>query len=116
MVPVEKCEELVEYLAIECSVPKRFAKLVLSTDDVTDIELLKQRIHFLKVAVRVAGLNEYFPNEIEIQSLALVYNVAVAKIILLAERYNSMLSRQERFSFLMKVLDKLMRDVYILLP
>lgn len=112
MVPVEKCEELVEYLAIECSVPKRFAKLVLSTDDVTDIELLKQRIHFLKVAVRVAGLNEYFPNEIEIQSLALVYNVpvAVAKIILLAERYNSMLSRQER------VLDKLMRDVYILLP
>lgn len=113
--------EFVELLASRCSVPMRFAKFVMDNCDYTPynhMQLLQTQINYLKTAVRVATLGNHYNNEVEIQALALMYNIPldIAKIVISAEKYECVLTRQERCLFLKNVFKKLIRDVYHILP
>lgn len=119
--------EFVELLASRCSVPMRFAKFVMDNCDYTPIhhiQLLQTQINYLKTAVRIATLGiptggyNHYNNEVEIQALALMYKIPVniAKIVISSERYECVLTRQERCLFLKNIFKKLIRDVYHILP
>lgn len=76
----------------------------------------QERLVFLRNAIRMAQLN--YPDESETLYVALRHGVsmAVVKIVLMAERFDSSLSRVERLSFLSQILNVLSRNVDNLLP
>lgn len=111
-------EEAIRLLATKCKVPYRFVEFIAHVEDERD--MLEEKIHFLKNAVRYGGLSCEFISEVEAQSLSLIHKIPihVVKMVLATEKKfsASALSRKQRFFFLDKVLKHLMCLVNHILP
>lgn len=109
-----------EQLADICDVPVRFVRFVLTADDPDEnysLQTVIDKINFVKNAARVAAVGGIFPDEIQTAALAITNNVSlfVAKTVLITEQYShSPLSRQERCTFLQKIMDLLDQEIHIL--
>lgn len=117
--------ELINFLAMQCSVPPRFAEFVLSVSDQRDPAKLIDKINFLKGTINTYNLSSFRGNEIsdiEIESMAITLRVPIhaVQLALLTERntaiqYHCQMTRHRKILFIHNVLsylDKLL-DFYL---
>lgn len=115
-------EQLADIIASRCDVPVRFVRFILNADDPDEnysVQTVIDKTNFVKNATRVAAVGGIFPNEIQTASLAINNNVSlfVAKTVLITEQHShSPLSRQERCTFLQKIMDLLDQEIIHILP